>query len=1447
MSIIDDKIASNVLDGVINVHGTRRNLDASTDERRCIRLTPEDIQHYLSQFKYNTGIVSDGKNIVIDESVIYVRIPLNMCLVESNSNTENEHESHLYNVESQSMLNRDSLIIYVDGFKIPDSEIRFYSTISNVDVFIPTKYLTVDKEHEVIIEEKRYDLFPYIHYYEKKSSSQHIIIPISQAVKNKISGMLKGNLEKYFQIYMNRKLYNSSRTVNIVGNNIEIYITSEVIDSEIEVMFDPFIVWYFPSNTSVYNDTKNVWKIPEDYLDSLHGPLSRFSCAFFVNGLRIMNDEVDQKGRLHFEYDGVPTADNALSFYLSDRGYITDEYLKLYGKDYYLYNFIGCDAINNALHNTISGSPFIDEGANKVIPFSVMKSIGSTKVNLSLPDGVRYHEDGVQNLKIKVYKTKSVGENRYQVDTELTEVSRDDFEVNYSSNPVTVTINAPSSYMANGTTTYGFIEIDSWFSWDYVLNDNGSLFTRASVDEIISKFEKSYDHSEKVATLLRDRPYLMRTFLENFGYKNFDSQVEYNGTDAYVYFGIPDDIDKNTGKIYDIAINNKHIPNSKVTIINKDLTDVFKLEGKYFEKGTNDISIQIIDKTPVQYKKYTQDDIREIDGLRILEVKGFENLGNIENNIIVLEQVDSTDESIQRFPTSANKGYRLFTDYEFGQYDEENNIINLIFTKIPEHDFLVYNKNFSTSYAYVKPAISTVTDVVIPMYHGQDSDPVPFIPRGKIYVYCGNDKFIEGVDYFVKTPEDDPSIVGSYIIMKRIVLPGSQVDIYFSNHRTTSIYNRTGYFNNNKYGLFYLNNLRFPFSLKYMNFYINGNKLGENDIDILSDKLIRVHSIPIPMFDLVVESVFTVDDSELEPFIRQYQPDAFERYLARLFVGANYAGAYQDSGYDINEIYESFIDTVDSVNKRPNPVSRDEEWIPSYNDDETKIGPHSDGTVLDNKDIRTSLIVGNIYVVAGDKGKVASCNLDNELCKWTKCNDEVPSFQGAIFNDGTDLNNEDILSSVLFHDYIIFGTKLGHLYAYGVNSKRWYNSNDLSLLDISNSWVENTAINGFVVDPVSDVLYMYGDNGTVDGYSITDNKWFGTSYSELKPYNYSVGTTGVMGNIYDAFITNGVPYRTLVVLGEDGKTASCFIDCDNTNCWVKPDSSSHYPAFGFKPKIYSDGSYRNNSTVRSHCEYFGFKVLIGDNGIVSYFDGSFFINNDSLHICNDGSHLNNLIAHDCVSYNEKMIIVGGQDGKVSEYEGETQKWFNCDSGNGISSDGIYMEGNDIYTMQLITGNVNYIIFAGKNGKVSSHNISLSNVPYRYNPFKSAFLEWYTTPGNARIATKWEIPEEISKKFDMLLESNTDDGSGSICIRDGDDDLMVEIEMNDNNDYPWELSRRRKVLADFIHSLPDGLYSIDQIFELYKQSNIKHSLYEEDLICLKDGDDIDSDEDINITQ
>ena len=715
---------------------------------------------------------------------------------------------------------------------------------------------------------------------------------------------------------------------------------------------------------------------------------------------------------LIFEHDTEGKVDNANSFYLSDRNYITDENLTLYGKDYYLYNFVGTSALTRALHTTVSGSPFIDEGANKTISFSVNKKIGDSKIVITLPAGIRYTNDGVQKISLKVYKTRSIDESRYQVDDFLTEIVPADYTVDNSTNPMTITIHAPSSYFANGINTSGVIEFESWYDWDYVMNDYNTLFPRSKVEEILEEFYNSYDHSERVSELLTDRPYLMRTFLENFGYQNYEQEIEYNGLDAYVYVGLPDTVDLTVEKKYDITINNKHVPNNKVEIVNKDVTEIFKIEGRYFVKGSNNVSIQIIDEIPVEYQTFSPEDILEDDGLRILTVSGFENLGNFENNIIVLEKIDSTDPEATQFATSAKVGYKVFENYTFGPYDEDTGTISLIFDRIPDHEFLVYNKNFSTSYAYVKPSISTVTDVIIPVYLGTENNPIPFIPRGKIYVYCGNDKFIEGIDYFVKTPEDDPSIAGSFIIMKRVVLPGSQVDIYFSNHKTTTVYNKTGYFRNNRYGLFYLGNLNFPFSMKYLNFYINGQKLGEDDIDILSDKLIRVHSMPVPMYDLVVESIFTVDDSELAPYIAEYQTDKFEDYLARLFQGANYAGSMDvDSNYNINEVYESFIDTVDSVNKRPNPSSREAEWISSYSvpikdKDDNTIGVISTDISLKRLSMTISEEVPydhSYFMMLGQEGHYFVHTDTTKLAKKTIFDDLDPLTQADIIALGHEM------------------------------------------------------------------------------------------------------------------------------------------------------------------------------------------------------------------------------------------------------------------------------------------------------------------------------------------------------------------------------------------------------------------------------------------------------------
>ncbi len=1440
MSIVNYEIAEKVLDGIISVHGTRRNLDASTDERRCVIVTPADLETYAKEFKYNVGKVSDGKNVFFPEPTIYTRIPVNIHMIEQNASPL--ADEYVMTIEEAAKERRSSLQVWVDGAKMPDSEIKFYPTRSNVDVFIPHKYLSPLSSHEVIVEKKMYDQFPYIHLYYQATSNQTFRLMLD-ADQLKALNEIKGSIEKNFQVYVNRKLYNSSRRLSYYNNSIEITLNVELTNSELEIICDPYTTFYFPSQSVRYQDEKNVYEIPETYIDSIHGPISRFSCAFFTNGLRVMNTKMGQKGRLHFEYDSESYANNALAFYLSDRNLVIDTNRILYGSDYSMYNFIGTAAVTRALHTTVSGNRFIDEGAGKVFDISVVKSLGNSSVKVYLPENIDFNEDGHQKIRLGFYTTRDVGNGKFYIDSNLTEVSPEDFTVDNTVNPVEITITAPSAYMADGTVTHGKLYVTSWYTWDEVLNNDATLFERTTVEAILSKYESVYDNEVKIGEMLRNRPYLMRTFLENYGYKTYSDKIEYNGTDPFVYLGVPDTIDVSAGANYDITVNNKHIPIDKIRIIKKDVTDVFEIEGKNFVKGENIISIQVINNMPVEYFKYKPEEVQLLDGTPILQVTGFTHIGYREDNIIILEKCDDkSDPDIIYFLTDYNVGYKVFKDWKFAPYNEDNNEVNIIFDRVPEHEFIVYNKNFSQHISYVKPTIQSVTDVIIPLYMGNAKDPIPFIPRGKVYVYCGGDKYIEGADYFIKTPEDDPSVAGSYIVMKRIVLPGAKIDIYFSNYKTENIYKKIGYFWNNKYGLFYLNDLKYPASLKYLNIYVNQQKLTEKDVDILSDKLIRVHSMIVPMYDLVVESAFTEDSWELQPYIQEYEPDNFEKYLARLFIGANPNANASDleGAEDINEVYKSFVDTVDSVNKRPNPTARDDEWCPPG------IGPHDEGNVTDGKDINTSVLVGDMYVVGADMGKVASCALDNVACAWTPCYADDPRFDGACYCDGKETNNEDLMSSILYHGYIIFGSRNGNLYAFGTTTNTWFNKDTLPLLNIDKTWPRECSINGFIFDQESDSLIMYGDGGNVDRFNWKKQKWAGVYDDPNKTTEDSIASSGVMGNIYTAFIIRKNPYNLLVVVGEKGKAASCYVNCDVPNAWIKGNGTVDASGGKIAPTIYSNGEYRNFSTVRSHCEYFGYKVLVGDDGIVTFFNYPNFVNTDVINIC-DMEGKNSLKHHmnDVIAFDERMMVLGGQDGKISHYEGEKMKWHDCDSTLGITSDGTIMQHNTINTMQLSSGKTHYIIFAGDNGIVCSYNIKVHEQPYRYDPWKSRFLVWYTTPGNAEIIATWDIPPHIARMFDMLRESNV--GSEDIILRHGDDDLMVDVSMMDEDAYPWTEERINRFMAHFIQDLPEGDYSIDQIYDFYMKSKARYMLYERDLPLLACGNPVDTEEDLLITR
>jgi hypothetical protein len=172
-----------------------------------------------------------------------------------------------------------------------------------------------------------------------------------------------------------------------------------------------------------------------------------------------------------------------------------------------------------------------------------------------------------------------------------------------------------------------------------------------------------------------------------------------------------------------------------------------------------------------------------------------------------------------------------------------------------------------------------------------------------------------------------------------------------------------------------------------------------------------------------------------------------------------------------------------------------------------------------------------------------------------------------------------------------------------------------------------------------------------------------------------------------------------------------------------------------------------------------------------------------------------------------------------------------------------MEGNAIYTIQYTFLAMNYIIFAGANGKVCTYNVDVHELAFRFNPYKSAFLSWYTTPGNAYIDTGWKLPSEVMELFSIYKE--THELNYDIQLAGGDTDIVADIDMNDRGRYPKKYSERRQYIIDFIRSLT-GRHTIDEVWEKYLDSEHKYILYPKDIIPLACGDEIEEEEDVDIT-
>ena len=104
-----------------------------------------------------------------------------------------------------------------------------------------------------------------------------------------------------------------------------------------------------------------------------------------------------------------------------------------------------------------------------------------------------------------------------------------------------------------------------------------------------------------------------------------------------------------------------------------------------------------------------------------------------------------------------------------------------------------------------------------------------------------------------------------------------------------------------------------------------------------------------------------------------------------------------------------------------------------------------DGEIVDNKNIYTSCIYGNNYIIAGSKGVVASYDITRS--SW------LNSGNQGLTSDGVYQGNKDIFVSYVYGVNVIFAGEEGRISSYDVSSNTWNSYNSSSGLANDGSFI----------------------------------------------------------------------------------------------------------------------------------------------------------------------------------------------------------------------------------------------------------------------------------------------------------------------------------------------------------------------------------------------------------
>lgn len=778
-----------------------------------------------------------------------------------------------------------SLFIYVNGIKIPDNEVFVYSNKMYTDVFIPRKYIpgniyddssNIDCVFTIDYRQSGSECL----YHRGKINGTSVQIDLSdesykytdhkglEIVKEKILAFIDGREVIVDSIEKNGNVLILNFPESYVSADLEFYILNDVIYR-----------YKVPTKTQIdRNVNKLHFFINDDFkVDVISGPITKSALSFFYDGLRMDDSKIVQTSRFSFEYDitEIDFDERKVDFFIEDIGKrVDDNAYSSYGDDYYLLNLLG-----------------------------VKRCVD----------------------RMRGYNTFSIfDDSRYQT------------------------------------------------SFKEVLSNNGQLF---DIQKAIDKYDKikleRNTATSRSKQLISERPTLLRRLMEQWKVPSKRFLVYGNAEDVKIT-SVSKINDINQNIYYKIYVNRQLIDFSKYETVRESDVDYITIDKSCFEplvrdengkyvSGVNSVEVFQFDLTYREKSIYR-------DYIGSYSESGFDENGEkiyskrysynelpfgedfLTDDICAIEQVcknwyDSTqNEYYLVYPTTENIGYRMVKKLYITDRDETGFTLNLQMhepEKTNGYFFILikqYNVIEEIVYSNIDQSYMSDNDLIIPVYskyvvydyrsvvgingstHEEITgvreviDYIPYINNSEPIISRNGSELIYGKDYTFINPEKNNAIASSFIVLKSQPVINDIFTVQFNSTKTNVLI--VGYDDliiNNRYGLVYLSELRYPVSTEYMNIFINGNKMSAYDIDILSDKLIRVHNVSRPIRTILITTNLQYKESEIQDYIDLYKPSQFEKILEDIFWNCDPSKQNEankpniDFVYKMNPYYSDFV------------------------------------------------------------------------------------------------------------------------------------------------------------------------------------------------------------------------------------------------------------------------------------------------------------------------------------------------------------------------------------------------------------------------------------------------------------------------------------------------------------------------------------------------------------